>query len=127
MSRMDITIHTSVLPHSDPDASSAFYRDVLGFEVRFDGVAGATRWLEVAPTGASVTLALTRARGGPPVRETGIRFTVPDAAVEHGTLRDQGLRVGELLCWPGVPPMFTFDDPDGNQFVVVEQPSTSSR
>jgi catechol 2,3-dioxygenase-like lactoylglutathione lyase family enzyme len=33
---MDITIHTSVLPHDDPEASLAFYRDVLGFEVRTD-------------------------------------------------------------------------------------------
>ena len=33
---MDITIHASVLPHDDPDASLAFYRDTLGFEVRTD-------------------------------------------------------------------------------------------
>ena len=30
---MDITIHSSFLPHDDPDASLAFYRDTLGFEV----------------------------------------------------------------------------------------------
>ena len=33
---MDITIHASFLPHDDPDASLAFYRDILGFEVRTD-------------------------------------------------------------------------------------------
>jgi hypothetical protein len=33
---MDITIHASFLPHNDPDASPAFYRDTLGFEVRND-------------------------------------------------------------------------------------------
>jgi predicted enzyme related to lactoylglutathione lyase len=33
---MDITIHTSTLPHDDPDASLAFWRDALGFEVRND-------------------------------------------------------------------------------------------
>ena len=31
---MDITIHSSFLPQNDPDASLAFYRDTLGFEVR---------------------------------------------------------------------------------------------
>ncbi len=31
---MDITIHASFLPRNDPDASLAFYRDTLGFEVR---------------------------------------------------------------------------------------------
>ena len=33
---MDITIHSSFLPHDDPDASLAFYRDALGFELRND-------------------------------------------------------------------------------------------
>jgi catechol 2,3-dioxygenase-like lactoylglutathione lyase family enzyme len=36
MTAMDITIHASFLPHEDPDASLAFYRDTLGFEVRND-------------------------------------------------------------------------------------------
>ena len=36
LTAMDITIHTTVLPHDDPDASLAFYRDILGFEVRTD-------------------------------------------------------------------------------------------
>jgi catechol 2,3-dioxygenase-like lactoylglutathione lyase family enzyme len=31
---MDLTIHASFLLHADPDASLAFYRDTLGFEVR---------------------------------------------------------------------------------------------
>ena len=46
---MDITIHTSVLPHDDPDASLAFYRDTLGFEVRNDVGDGKMRWIEVGP------------------------------------------------------------------------------
>ncbi|HEV7420371.1 MAG TPA: VOC family protein [Mycobacterium sp.] len=46
---MDITIHGSFLPHDDPDASLAFYRDALGFEVRNDvGYAG-MRWITVGP------------------------------------------------------------------------------
>jgi uncharacterized glyoxalase superfamily protein PhnB len=46
---MDITIHASFLPHEDPDASLAFYRDTLGFEVRADvGYAG-MRWITVGP------------------------------------------------------------------------------
>jgi len=31
---MDITIDASFLPHEDPAASLAFYRDSLGFEIR---------------------------------------------------------------------------------------------
>jgi hypothetical protein len=31
---MDITVYQSFLPHHDPEASLACYRDTLGFEVR---------------------------------------------------------------------------------------------
>jgi predicted enzyme related to lactoylglutathione lyase len=46
---MDITIHTTALPHVDPDASVAFYRDILGFEVRSDFGQGTMRWIVVGP------------------------------------------------------------------------------
>jgi catechol 2,3-dioxygenase-like lactoylglutathione lyase family enzyme len=46
---MDLTIHASFLPHTDPDASLAFFRDALGFEIRNDvGYAG-KRWITVGP------------------------------------------------------------------------------
>lgn len=48
---MDITIHSSFLPHSDPEASLAFYRDVLGFEVRLDVGYEGMRWITVGPPG----------------------------------------------------------------------------
>ena len=46
---MDITIHSSFLPHEDPDASLAFYRDTVGFEVRNDVGYGEMRWITVGP------------------------------------------------------------------------------
>jgi catechol 2,3-dioxygenase-like lactoylglutathione lyase family enzyme len=46
---MDITIHSSFLPHDDPDASLVFYRDILGFEVRGDVGNGSIRWVTVGP------------------------------------------------------------------------------
>ncbi|GAA4630862.1 VOC family protein [Actinoallomurus vinaceus] len=60
MSGMDITIHTCALPHDDPDASLAFYRDTLGFEVRSDVGQGTMRWIVVGPKdqpGTSILLA----------------------------------------------------------------------
>ena len=56
---MDITIHASFLPHDDPDASLAFYRDALGFEVRNDVGQGTMRWITVGPAdqpGTSIVL-----------------------------------------------------------------------
>lgn len=57
---MDITIHQTFLPHNDPDASLAFYRDILGFEVRNDVGYGGMRWITVGPPnqpGTSIVLA----------------------------------------------------------------------
>ena len=68
MTRMDITIHYAFLPHDDPDAALAFYRDALGFELRGDvGYAG-MRWLTVGPPnqpGTSIVL-------HPPAADPGI-------------------------------------------------------
>jgi catechol 2,3-dioxygenase-like lactoylglutathione lyase family enzyme len=59
MTVMDITIQASFLPHDDPDASLAFYRDTLGFEVRNDVGYGGKRWITVGPPdqpGTSIVL-----------------------------------------------------------------------
>ncbi|MFD0690530.1 VOC family protein [Actinomadura fibrosa] len=48
---MDISIHWTFLPHTDPEASLAFYRDILGFEVRNDVGSGEMRWITVGPKG----------------------------------------------------------------------------
>lgn len=49
MTAMTIFISSSFLPHTDPDASIAFYRDALGFEVRNDVGRGTMRWVTVGP------------------------------------------------------------------------------
>lgn len=65
---MDITINTSVLPHDDPDAALAFYRDTLGFEVRSDVGTGTMRWVTVGPPGQPGTSILL----APPAADPGI-------------------------------------------------------
>ncbi|MCF3120867.1 VOC family protein [Streptomyces arenae] len=65
---MDITIHTTALPHVDPDASVAFYRDALGFEVRSDVGQGTMRWITVGPVGRPGTSILL----APPAADPGI-------------------------------------------------------
>ena len=65
---MDITIYSSFLPHDDPDASLAFFRNALGFEVRSDVGHGKMRWITVGPAdqpGTSILLA-------PPATDPGI-------------------------------------------------------
>jgi len=65
---MDVTIHTTVLPHDDPEASVAFYRDTLGFEVRQDVGEGKMRWITVGPAGQPDTNILL----APPAVDPGI-------------------------------------------------------
>jgi predicted enzyme related to lactoylglutathione lyase len=48
---MELRIHSTFLPHDDPDAALAFYRDILGFEVRKDVAYGGMRWITVGPAG----------------------------------------------------------------------------
>jgi len=104
------------------DDALAFYVSTLGFEKRLDApISPTVRWIEVAPRHATTSIALIANVGAPAVgAETGIRFTVPDAEAEHAAMRERGISVGDLLRWDGVPPMYTFHDPDGNQFEIVE-------
>ncbi|KRC63767.1 glyoxalase [Aeromicrobium sp. Root236] len=65
---MDITIHTTVLPHTDPEASVAFFRDALGFEVRQDVGQGTMRWITVGPPNQPETSILL----APPAADPGV-------------------------------------------------------
>ncbi|MFD7494426.1 VOC family protein [Streptomyces sp. NPDC059832] len=65
---MDITIHSTFLPHEDPDASLAFYRDILGFEIRNDVGFGGLRWITVGPAGRPGTSIVLH----PPAADPGV-------------------------------------------------------
>ncbi|ETA66462.1 VOC family protein [Haloechinothrix halophila] len=67
---MDITIHQTYLPHNDPDASLAFYRDTLGFEVRNDVEYGGLHWITVGPANQpDVSIVLTPPGADPGITE----------------------------------------------------------
>ena len=65
---MDISIHYAFLPHTDPEASLAFYRDTLGLEVRQDVGYEGMRWITVGPAGGSGTAIVLH----PPAADPGI-------------------------------------------------------
>jgi lactoylglutathione lyase len=117
-------IRTVGVPVSDQDRALAFYVNVLGFETRLDMPVEqfGGRWIEVAPPGAATSIALVPTREGVPTGvQTGVRLTTRDAAAVHEDLQTRGVEVGELLRWPGVPPMFAVRDQDGNGLEIVEQ------
>jgi catechol 2,3-dioxygenase-like lactoylglutathione lyase family enzyme len=116
-------IGTVIIPVSDQDRALEFYLDTLGFEKRIDGPFGdGGRWVEVAPPGAATSIALVPPREGDP---TGfeVSFATQDADADHAALLARGVDADAAVMRMGdfVPPMFTFRDPDGNRFRVVER------
>jgi catechol 2,3-dioxygenase-like lactoylglutathione lyase family enzyme len=115
-------VRTVGIPVTDQDKALAFYAGTLGFETRLDVPMGeGRRWIEVAPVGATVSLALEGSHDGHRAGvETGVRLTAVDVGATHAALRSAGVDADEVLRWPGVPPMFAFRDQDGNGLEIVE-------
>jgi lactoylglutathione lyase len=116
-------VRTIGVPVRDQDKALEYYTGTLGFTKRLDvSVGGGSRWIEVAPPGAPVSIALVQAKDGVPAGvETGVRFTAADADAVHAELVAAGTDVDDVLRWPGAPAMFAFRDLDGNGMEVVEQ------
>ncbi len=88
---MDVTIHQAMLPHDDPDASLAFYRDTLGFEVRNDVEYAGMHWITIGPPdqpGTSIVL-------HPPAADPGVTEEERRTVVE---MMAKGTYAGILLA-----------------------------
>jgi lactoylglutathione lyase len=126
----DMTEQTSItdvltigVPVSDQGRALDFYTEKLGFEIRRDAPLPQPggRWIEVAPPGARITLALVPAAEGVPAGvQTGIRLGTGDAVALHADLEANAVEVDDLMHWPGIPPMFALRDQDGNRLTIVE-------
>ncbi len=109
-------VRTIAVTVANQDDAIAYYVDTLGFEKRLDAPISPTmRW------GASTSIAFIAGQATTDIADTGIRFTVPDADAEHAAMRARSVKVGDVVRWNGVPPVHTFDDPDGNRFYIVEE------
>jgi catechol 2,3-dioxygenase-like lactoylglutathione lyase family enzyme len=118
-------VGTVIVPVADQERALAFYVDTLGFEKRLDVPFGqGDRWIEVAPPGATTTIALIRPHEGAPPG-IAVSLTTLDADADHAGLRAHGVEADAAVMrmGDGVPPMFTFRDPDGNSLRVVQRPS----
>lgn len=118
-----------IVPIADQDAAIAFYTGPLGMELRVDlPFGGEYRWVEVAPPGATTSIALAPPNpdgstelGG---RQTGITLVTDDIDATHADLRAQGVDVDAEISRMGdpVPPMFWFRDHEANVLLVVAAP-----
>jgi len=111
---MDITIHSSFLPHNDPDVSLAFYRDTLGFEVRNDVGYEGMRWITVGPSdqpGTSIVL-------HPPAADPGI---TDDERRTVAEMMAKGTYAGINLATPDLDG--TFARLQASSAEVVQEPT----
>ena len=78
---MNLSIHSTFLPHTDPKASLAFYRDTLGFEVRNDVAYGGKRWITVGPVG-----------------QPGTSIVLTPAGITPGLTDDERRTIAEMMA-----------------------------
>jgi catechol 2,3-dioxygenase-like lactoylglutathione lyase family enzyme len=116
-------IASVAVPTADQDRALGFYTGVLGLRKTRDVPFGnGQRWIEVAPSEGTTTIALPPLGDARVGVDTGIRLTTRDADSDHESLMARGVDVDpEVLRFPGVPPMFSLRDPDGNTLYVVQQ------
>jgi catechol 2,3-dioxygenase-like lactoylglutathione lyase family enzyme len=113
MTAMNISIHASFLPHNDPDASLAFYRDALGFEVRDDVGYKGMRWITVGPPGQPGTSIVLHPPGADPGVTEDERRTVTE-------MMAKGTYAAILLATPDLDG--TFERLQASDAEVVQEP-----
>ena len=111
---MDLTIHSSFLLHTDPEASLAFFRDALGFEVRLDVGQGTMRWLTVGPVGQPDTAIVL----APPAVDPGVTDDERRTITEMMAKGTFGML---LLATPDLDA--TFEKLQASEVEIVQEPT----
>lgn len=110
---MNITIHSSFLPHENADASITFYREVLGFEIRNDVGYDGMRWVTVGPVGQPQTSIVLQ----PPAADPGI---TDDERRTIEEMMAKGTYAGVLLAASDLDEVFARVQASGAE--VVQEP-----
>ena len=110
---MDLTIHASFLPHDDPDAALAFYRDTLGFEVRNDVGYQGMRWITVGPVGQPGTSIVLH----PPAADPGV---TEDERKTIAEMMAKGTYAANNLATPDLD--VTFEELQAKDVEIVQEP-----
>ena len=134
---MDLTIHQTFLPYDDPDASLAFYRDNLDFEVRNHVEYNGMHWITLGPSHQPDTSIVLHPPGADPGITDDERRTIAEmmakgtyASINLGTKDIDGtferLQAGggEVVQEPIDQPYgirdCAFRDPSGNLLRIQE-------
>jgi catechol 2,3-dioxygenase-like lactoylglutathione lyase family enzyme len=112
------------VPVSDQDRAKTFYHDVLGFEELADTSMGPDmRWVQLGPAGAQTSFTLvTWFPSMAPGSLKGVVLATRDIDAAVAELKGRGLELSPIESAPWGR-YATFDDPDGNGFVLQASPS----
>ena len=129
---MDWKLELIVIPVADVDRAKAFYMEQMGFKLESDFSAGDFRVVQLTPPGSACSIALMRSDTAPGSVH-GLHLIVPDLDAAHAELIGRGLDPGEMFHFAeggrlsGPDPQrasynsfLSFDDPDGNTWLVQE-------
>lgn len=122
---MDWTLEVVILPVSDIDASIAFYRDKVGFDLDHDTKTDQLHIAQLTPRGSGCSIVfgdLPSQREMAPGSMRGLQLVVADAYGARQELLDRGVDASEIQV---IDPrdggtFFGFSDPDGNTWAVQQ-------
>ncbi|PQJ66334.1 VOC family protein [Photobacterium angustum] len=114
-------VDTVSIPVSDQNQALKFYRDALGFELIRDHCSNnEKRWLQLAPRGAETTISLVMPFGGMEAGTVqGLVVQTDDIQLTHKELKQRGVLLSSIVNLVGGK-FATFNDPDGNGWVLIE-------
>ena len=122
---MDWTLEVVIVPVSDLDASIAFYRDQVGFDLDHDTMNEHLHIAQLTPHGSGCSIVI----GSLPMQNEmapgslrGLQLVVPDAGAAREELVGRGVECSEIQV---IDPrdggtFFGFADPDGNTWAVQQ-------
>jgi predicted enzyme related to lactoylglutathione lyase len=136
---MDFKLELVIVPVSDVDRAKAFYMEKAGFHMDVDHRAGDFRIVQLTPPGSACSVTLMRNEKAAGSLQ-GLHLVVTDIDAARADLAGRGMDVSEVFHFestgqvPGPDPRhadygsyLSFNDPDGNGWMVQEVPSRAKR
>jgi catechol 2,3-dioxygenase-like lactoylglutathione lyase family enzyme len=132
---MNWKLELVLLPVTDVDRAKAFYIEQVGFNLDVDHRAGDEfRVVQLTPPGSACSISIGKGiTDAAPGSVRGLHLVVTDIEAAHAELTERGVGAGEIFHFeagqqqPGPDPQrqdygsfLSFNDPDGNSWVVQE-------
>jgi catechol 2,3-dioxygenase-like lactoylglutathione lyase family enzyme len=132
---MDWRLEVVVIPVADVDRAKSFYVEKVGFNLDYDSrISDEMRVIQLTPPGSACSISLgTGIVDTPPGSVKGTQLVVSDIEAARAELMERGVEVSEIRHFDNGEwvdgrggdwnSFIFFSDPDGNDWVVQEEPT----